>query len=270
MKHIIVIVMVFVLAGCSLPDTTVDSAAPPFLSLATASFSVIDIGRLPAAVDTLIIISATARGTAVNSVTALIKAPDGASASYSLTDAGTGPDEKANDGIYTVQIRLHLSPSAVGQYSIQVQATGDEGLVSNILALPLSIISSNNLPPIISQLIAPDTVYVPTGSIINYIKVSIAVADSDGLASIDAVTFIVYRPDRTVVSTYPMFDDGSVEVLSVFSDKSGDDVAGDGRYTLRIPVTSSSTPNTYRDFVFSAKDKSGAISNSLTKRIYIQ
>ncbi len=260
--------MIVVLAGCSLPTTTVDSPAPPFLSFATASLSVIDVGRLPAAVDTMIAVAATARGTNVTSVTAVITAPDGATAVYSLLDTGTGADLKANDGIYSGNIPLHLTTSAVGKYSIQIQASGDEGLVSNILSLPVSIISSNNRPPRISQLIAPDTVFLPTGSTPNYIKVSVMVADSDGLASIDAVTLTSYRPDGGYVVMLPLYDDGSAAVLPLFGMPSGDDIAGDGRYTLRIPVTTAVTA--YYDFVFSAKDKSGAISNSLTKRIYIK
>ncbi len=269
MKHILSFLTIFVLSGCSLPTTTIDTPAPPFLSFATASLSVIDVGRLPAAVDTMIAVAATARGTNVTAVTAVITAPDGAFVSYTLLDNGTGPDQKANDGIYTANIPLHLTTSAVGQYSIQIQASGDEGLSSNIIALPVSIISSNNRPPRISQMIAPDTVYVPTGSTPNYIKVSIAVADSDGLASIASVTFTSYRPDGSRIGTYPLLDDGSAAAGPVFSGvTSGDAVAGDGRYTLSLPLTSKT--NAYVDFVFSAKDKSGAISNSLTKRIYIQ
>ena len=269
MKHILSIVTVFVLAGCSLPNTTVDTPAPPFISLATSTLSIIDVGRIAGVVDTTIVVTASVSGALVTSVSALITAPDGTSLLYPLLDTGTFPDARANDGIFTGRIVLHLSASAVGQYGIQIQAAGDGNLTSNIITLPVSIIASNNRPPIISQLIAPDSVFLPTGGTPNYIKVSIAVADSDGLATIASVSFTSYRPDGTIVATYPMFDDGSSLAEPVFAGTtSGDDTAGDARYTLRIPVTT--TKNPYYDFVFSAKDKSGAISNSLTKRIYIQ
>ncbi len=260
MKHILSIITVFVLAGCSLPTTTIDTPAPPFISFATASLSVIDVGRLSGTVDTLIAVSATAQGKNITSVTAVIKAQDGSAASYALLDNGVAPDQKAGDGIYSGNIPLRLMTSSVGKYIIQVQASGDEGLVSNNFALPVSVISSNNRPPIISDLIVPDTMYVPaSGS--NLYKVSVFVSDADGLASIEAVTFSSYRSNGTLADIFTLFDDGATG--------SGDAVKGDGRYTLTIQLPAG-TARQYRDFVFSAKDKSGAVSNSLTKRIYIQ
>ena len=67
-----------------------------------------------------------------------------------------------------------------------------------------------------------------------------------------------------------MYDDGGFNPVITFGIKSGDAVAGDGTYTLTIPLLSSTTGNTYRDFSFTATDRSGASSNLLTKRIYIQ
>lgn len=271
MKHILSIIAVAWLAGCSLPDDQVDTPAPPFISFATSSLTVIDVGRLGSStVDTTMTVSASARGTNVTSVTALIVASDGTIRSFALSDNGAAPDERKNDGVFTGTVKMTLSKAAVGQYGIQLQAADASGLFSNIIAIPLTIISSNNRPPFISNLIAPDTVRVPSGSAMNYIKVSVAAADSDGLGSIASVMFKSYRPDGSFVAEYPMYDDGGLSVLPVFNLPSGDDAAGDGRYTLQIPITSTTTPGTYRDFIFSAKDKSGAVSNSLTKRIYIQ
>jgi hypothetical protein len=268
MKHTLSMIMIVLLAGCSLPNTVVDTPVLPFISSAAASLSIIDIGRLPKATDTMIVVFVFARGGTVKEVNAVITASDGSSASYALLDNGASPDRKANDSCYTGNIPFHLTASAVGQYTIQIQASGDEGMTSNILALPVSIISSNNNPPVISQLIAPDSVFLPTGGSPNYMKISVAVADSDGLESITSVSVTSYRPDGSIVGTLPLFDDGSANVLSLFNMPSGDDIAGDGRYTLKIPVTTTLFP--YYDFVFSAKDKMGAISNLLTKRIYIQ
>lgn len=269
MKKFLPIIGALWLAGCSLPTKTVDTPVPPFISFAAASLAQIDVGHIAASVDTLIVVTATAQGTDIQAVTAIITTPDGSTAAYALADNGVYPDQRKNDGIYTGTIALQLSKSAVGTYSIHVQAAGASGLTSNIQSLPLSIISSNNQPPIISALIAPDTVHIPTGATPNYLTVSIAVNDPDGLETIQSVSFASYRPNGSIVASYPMYDDGGTTVEPAFNDYSGDTKAGDGRYTLRIPITSDLTP-TYRDFVFSAKDKSGAISNLLTKRIYIQ
>jgi hypothetical protein len=191
--------------------------------------------------------------------------------SYVLLDSGVPPDQKANDGIYSGYVPLHLTKAAVGQYNIQIQASDNQGLVSNIIGLPVTVISSNNKPPIISALIAPDTVFVPTGSTPNYITVSVVASDADGLETIASVSTRVIKPDGTISIPYPLLDDGGKTPDPVFTGTtSGDATAGDGRFTLRIPVTFDAKRNEYRDFVFTAKDKSGAISNSLTKRIYIQ
>ncbi|HLP18223.1 MAG TPA: hypothetical protein VK470_18335 [Bacteroidota bacterium] len=273
MKHIFSIIAVVWLAGCSLPNDTVDTPAPPFVSFAASSLTVIDVGRLVAtSVDTAIVVTATARGTDVQSVTADIKAGDGSSATYLLLDNGVAPDQHKGDGLYTGYVMLQVSKSAVGAYTIQVQASDGSGLPSNIVALPVSVISSNNQPPIISQLSAPDTIFVPTSSTPNFVKLSLFVTDPDGLASIDVVQVTLYRENGTRVeaSPYPLYDDGGIEKQPPFNELSGDAKAGDGFYTLTIPVPLGTNTNTYRDFVFTAKDKSGAISNSLTKRIYFK
>jgi hypothetical protein len=266
MRHILTIIAVAWLAGCSLPNETIDISAPPVLSFASSSLTVIDVGRLGTVVDTAIVVTATPKGTNIGTVTALIVATDGSSAAYLLADNGVAPDQVKGDGIFTGNVMVRLSASAVGSYAIQVQASDAAGLVSNMIALPVSIISSNNRPPVISQLIAPDTVFVPTGDTPNHIKVSVAVADSDGLASIASVSFTSYRADGKTAGIFQLLDDGGTTT----DPSSGDDVAGDGRYTLTLSIPSTTTHNTYYDFVFTAKDKSGAISNSLTKRIYIQ
>jgi hypothetical protein len=270
MKHILSILTIFVLAGCSLPNAHIDSPVPPFVAAASASLNLIDVGRLPAAVDTTIVVTATVQRANVTMVTAMITAEDGSAATYELLDNGAAPDVKAHDGIYAGSVHLHLTKASVGQYTIQVQASGDAGLGSNILALPVSIISSNNRPPVISQLIAPDTAFVPTGTTANSLLLSVAAADSDGLASIASVTVTLQRPDSSIVGTYELYDDGSLGGPTQFNILSGDATAGDGRFTLTIPVPRGTVTGEYRDFLFSAKDKSGAISNTLTKRIYFK
>ncbi len=231
--------------------------------------SVIDVGYITGSADTMLVVSVSVRGTYVKSVTAVITASNGSSISELLLDSGLMPDQKLNDGIYSGYMPLHLTKAVVGQYTIQIQASDDRGQLSNRIGLPVSIISSNNRPPIISQLIAPDTVVVPAaGSEPNFIKVSVVVTDTDGLGNIDVVSFISYRPDGSIVpGSFIMLDDGGV---TTGGSVSSDDVSGDGRFTLKLQLPAGTPGKTYRDFVFTAKDKSGGISNLLTKRIYIQ
>ena len=177
-------------------------------------------------------------------------------------------DSAASDGKFG--IRLVLKKSDVGNYILKVLAKDVAEATSNVFNRAIYVRNAANHPPSIANPVVPDTVFVPSGAGTNLVKVTIAASDPEGLQDIASVTFTSQRPDGSIVDTYPMFDDGSEFARPPFNIPSGDAVVGDGSYSLTIPLASTTERNTYRDFIFQAKDRAGEKSSTITKRIYIQ
>ncbi len=269
MKNLTCVLILCFAAGCKLTDKgLLDTGAPPFIRLAAASPLVIDVttlGSLPTSpIDTMIVLSASIDPGAA-----------GAIVNYTVLDpAGNillSGNMTGSAGQFTASTPFNIQKEDVGTYSVQFQAVaiGEPQSLSNTLTRTITVKNTNHYP-VLSNLFMPDTVKVPPPGDTTFVRITVAAANSDGLQDIKSVTLTSYRPDKSVVGIYPMYDDGGFNVVSPFSLKSGDAIAGDGTYTLTIPLLSSTTGNTYRDFSFVATDRSGASSNVLTKRIYIQ
>jgi hypothetical protein len=183
---------------------------------------------------------------------------------YSLTSG----DAVAGDGIFTITVPF--TKKQVTDYSIQVHAVDSANAQSSTATKQFSIRNLVNHTPAISAPTMPDTVIVPKGTDTNFVVVSIAVFDEEGLDDIRNVTFTSKRDDNTTVGTYEMFDDGGNNGVTTFGIPSGDAVANDGMYTITVPLTKGTTTPTYRDFIFQAEDRGGAVSETVTKRIYLK
>lgn len=167
-------------------------------------------------------------------------------------------DLTAGDKIYS---GTFLVPKAVptGEYEIQffVQTKNLEG---QFVAAKLILLSSGqqNVPPIISNLQAPDTLIAPELEV----NLSIDVTDANSLVGAE-VYFMVTRPDGTSNGNkFLMFDDGDKEAH-------GDDKANDGTYSLIVQLPSDTNKGTYR-FDFQAEDNAGALSNIISHNIVIK
>ncbi len=265
------------LTGCDFPTKTIpDPMPPPFLSKIETSLDSLKIISSPnnptAATDTTIGITAYVKDSSgIRSVHYSIISEGGNTilATGVLSDNGISPDPVTGEKIYTSFVSIHVTTESIGTNLIQIQAENLSGLVSSTLSKALVLVNVTNHAPQIFNLVMPDTVFVPASGSVN-VKVSVAVADSEGLSDITSVTLTSQRPDGSTVATYPMFDDGSAGNQPVFGIPSGDAVADDGVYTLTIPLPSTTQRNTYRTFIFSATDRSGAVSNTLSKKIYIE
>jgi hypothetical protein len=269
MKNLICVLILCFVAGCKLPDKgLLDTTPPPFISRAATSPSVIDVttlGSQPTSpIDTTVVFSAS-----------LDPGPAGAMVMYTvLNPAGNvflSGTMTGSAGQFSASTPFNIQKEDVGTYSVQFQAiaVNDPENTSNILTQTILVKNANHYP-VVSNLVMPDTVKVPPSGDTTFVKITVAVADSDGLQDIASVTLTSRRPDNSVVGVYPMYDDGGFNPVSPFGIKSGDAFSGDGVYTLTIPLLSSTTGNTYRDFSFVATDRSGGTSNVLTKRIFIQ
>jgi hypothetical protein len=161
-------------------------------------------------------------------------------------------------GTYKAFFSFNIQRCDIGTYRIAVVAENSSSLQSNTLSAAL-VIDRNNLPPHLGGLSAPDTLHRPVSG---RVPVFFAVNASDP----DCPTDILKVFFKSVNSSSPnfefqLFDDGK-------SGGHGDSVAADGRYSLVIPIDSTATLGT-KEFRFWARDKSGALSDSISHFITI-
>jgi len=148
-----------------------------------------------------------------------------------------------------------------GKYDIKYYVkNADESLQQVALASFNYNNGQDNEPPVIANtIIDPDTVVVNEPTVI---FISVEADDPNGMSDIEIVFFIVYRPDSTTNGNRnQMFDDGLIE--------HGDQIAGDGVYSLVIQVDENNQKGTYR-FEFQAIDRSGESSNIIDHFVLIQ
>lgn len=181
-----------------------------------------------------------------------------------MIDNGISPDTTSGDGRYSAVINItNISCLLVGNYVLQYIAENNSGLFSNLISANIPVVNSNNLPPVISALHAPGTILVPaTGS--NTGVLSVFTNDPDGRCDINSVFFNSFRPDGTITngSPFTMFDDGNISVH-------GDTTAGDGRFSLKIEISSAQTTLGYFKFNYQAQDNSNLLSNIIRDSINV-
>lgn len=180
---------------------------------------------------------------------------------YALRDDGVAPDAAADDGIYSGSIQFQLVRSQAGRYRIQLASLDKDGLQSRVLEIPY-FVKRNNSAPRLSNISAPDTITLPSGGSL-LVSMSVAAADSDGLADIQSVYF------RSLTSTSPDFkfylkDDGGTEPAAApLFQPSGDAVAGDGLFSILVPLRDTPTVRRTNIFAFQAIDTFGDTSATL-------
>ncbi len=174
-------------------------------------------------------------------------------------------DAAQNDNIFSN--RFPFSQSYVnGKYSIKYYINDNNG---TSLAAVHNFIYNNNqtdFPPIVSNLIAPDTLTQQDTSYV-YIVVTIAAFDSNGAKDIRMVYYNSFLPDGTPSKQNPivMYDDGSSD--------HGDAVAGDGIYSVIVqlpPKNVSAVPSGTFRWEFQALDREGILSNKIIHNVVIK
>jgi len=264
--------------GCQSGDNSLVDPfhLPPFLkSLAVSPSSIntdtINVGaqRLPA--DSLRIrVTATAQvsdpeGLAnVKEVTVRVFKPASQDLiqTAQLSDNGTLPDVSAGDGTFSGVVSFVIVRSDIGDFKVEVTAIDQADLASNSLTASVSVLRLNK-PPVLSNLVAPDSVSVSTSPVL--LKLSVEATDPDGPSDIQKVFFNTFKPDGSPSSGNPfqMFDDGNA------GGTSGDAIKGDGVYSLIIQLQPNNTKGNYR-FEFQAVDRSGATSNTIVRTVTVK
>ncbi len=167
----------------------------------------------------------------------------------SLLDDGNPPDTQLNDSLFSARVTFQTVRSTVGVMLLELFADDASGYRSNSAILPLEIVRSNQ-PPVLSNLVAPDTVHTSSQSTF---LVTVRATDPDGQADIRSVT-------RTTPS--------SLVLQLNDAGQNGDQVPGDGIFSETVAL-SAATPAGPYDFRFQALDRSNAGSNVLIHRTVV-
>lgn len=162
-------------------------------------------------------------------------------------------------GRYERTTELLLPRGTTGPYTLTVFAIDAAGHLSNQVR-GLIEYTAEAAPPVLEAVEAPDVVVRPSaGQPARVLEIVAVVSDPDGLSNVSSVVFWnVTNPAQTI----ELFDDGQFT-------GSGDQEAGDGRYTRRIQITSDNQPGT-NTFHFQATDRAGLKSNVVEKQIRVE
>jgi hypothetical protein len=173
------------------------SGVPPFVGSAVAFPDTIKMSSLPQSNGVLsvslraqakIILASGSAGIATVNVDVVASGATVPFMTVSLHDDGASPDSLAGDGLYSGLIQFTIPRSTSGVYLLRTVATDKQGFVSNAVETPL-VMLRNSHAPVLSNLLAPDSVFVPTGGVAT-IQLSIKATDQDGQADIKAVYFL--------------------------------------------------------------------------------
>ena len=186
-----------------------------------------------------------------NVICTVINSKDSTLGFFNLRDNGSSPDPNANDGIYTGNISIEgFTCLAVGNYRVEVYAESEQGAFSNVLSKVQPVRFSNNVAPVISNLVIPDSVVRPTTGFVD-ITLEINASDPNGQCDINLVYFEAYRPSGSFIGQIPMF------------------FSSGNLYTFTNPVLPAAADSSYGYFKynFMAIDNSGLQSNIIKDSI---
>ncbi len=250
-----------VIAGCTKQSGGVidPTGAPPFMKGAAVSPDSVRMTSLPQSNGILTVtvraraaLSTPQGGSGIAAVSVAV-IPSGATdplLTVTMHDDGVSPDSIAGDGIYSALVQFTIPRSASGIYILKFVATDNQGFESNTEEAALFMIRDSHAP-VLSNLVAPDSVLVPVGGSAT-ISLYIRATDVDGQADISQVFF------RSLDSSDPtqkfiMNNDGSAP----------GSVPGDSTYAIIVKATDSPTiRKTYR-FAFQAVNSFGDTSATI-------
>ncbi|MCH8874713.1 hypothetical protein IH824_18455 [candidate division KSB1 bacterium] len=172
-----------------------------------------------------------------------------------LSDDGLSGDVTPDDGIYSLILSSGLI-NETSDYFLRFQAQDKSGNRSLAAVATIRGKVAQPEPPVISNLVAPDTVQIVPAQVVQ-VLITIDVTDPQGLSDIDFVRFRSFLPNGNEAGDSPigLADDGDAI-------NTGDEIAGDGTYSRIINLPPTAIRGNFR-FVFEARDKSGLFSNTI-------
>jgi len=170
----------------------------------------------------------------------------------------------ASSGQQQATVTVTLPAGTAGSFPVVVTASDTRGAIGNKLVGRLDVTGSN-APPQIDAIDMPEAVQRPApGQPPISIPLVAVVSDPDGLANVARVEVIVNGG-----VTLLLCDDGDRGTCNAGFGSSGDDTAGDGRFTLTIALAAENAagPNS---FEFKAVDRTGLESASVMRILEVQ
>ncbi|MBI5464165.1 MAG: hypothetical protein HY966_04340 [Ignavibacteriales bacterium] len=182
-------------------------------------------------------------------------------ASGALVDDASHGDAKANDSLFSSTFGFGFPRQPETTLWLKVEAADRLGYASNQVLVPVRI-GGKDQPPVLVSVSCPDTLRL--NGTTQLLQLRATVSDPDGLTDVQKVFFNSFKPDGSPSSGNPfqMFDDGAA------GGPSGDTVAGDGVFSLKVQLPSTTTPGAYR-FEFQAVDRTGLKSSILSKTVVV-
>jgi hypothetical protein len=192
---------------------------------------------------------------------------------YNDGDIENHGDEIPGDSIFATKITSDFSGGKSGDYDLNFYVQDSYG--EENIEVASHKIYIGNLPPVLEEIIMPDTIHIPTGSApsdYNYKMISAQVSDPEGLSSIDSVYFYSRKPEGEFANNgrpFVMADNGRAFDINsnwLLYENYGDRQAGDGIYAYALVVRSDFEPGTYT-FIFYVRDKAGNLVGPMNREI---
>ncbi len=172
----------------------------------------------------------------------------------------------AGNGRFTATATVEIPKSDVGVYSVVVFAVDGAGQMSNQARGEFAFEATGE-PPVIEDVALPERVTRPApGEDPVLIPIVATVSDPDGLANIARVEMQVLPIGSVILQ---LCDDGGEGACNPGFGSSGDETAGDGRFTITLQLDSSNAPGE-TTFEFRAIDRAGLTSETVTRTITVE
>ena len=265
----IILFIIFIFGSCEKKDDTIIDPTyySPIISGSYKSIDTVFTSSATPAISFSVSVSVDENnGGSIKSVTCKVIAPDNLTVwTFQMNDNGILPDSIANDRRYSCNVSItDIQCLLIGAYGIQLIAENTSGLISNTILLSIPVVNQINQPPVLSNLLAPDSIHVPVSGQLNNV-LSLVATDPDGKCDIRNVYFKSFKPDGSPSNNgnpIYLYDDGDIPLH-------GDTTANDSRYSCIIAITSAQTTLGPFKFVYEAFDNSNAQSQQLIDTIYV-
>lgn len=259
-----------VAAGCdSAPGPEEAGLRPPVVSDLSYEPGAILVDELPpesvtggvATVPVTAEVRATDRDGDLDRVSWVLRGPVAGSAAVA-----SGDFTPSGSGLFRLEEEIGFPTAVPGRYTLLVFASDRSGRLGNDVRGVIDLLASGT-PPAITGVEMPERVTRPAaGQPPVPVVIVVTASDPDGLANILRVET---RVDGGAALN--LCDDGGEGACNpaVTQAPSGDQVAGDGRFTVTLQVEASNSAGT-RTFTFEAVDRSGLRSAVVERTLVIE
>ena len=252
------VLSLLLIAGCdSLPEETETISRPPVLSNLSYTPRQLDLGIMPGAIvdgnariNFSVSVFASDPDGSVQQVNMVLRSPTIGSAPLANVELST-----TGDGQYSVTYTQEVPEGETGDYTIELYAVDDTGMLSNRVLGTFTLLNVQD-PPVITTVEAPDTVQRPSEGTTSFQLVAV-VSDPQGIANVSTVTAWNVNTPQAI---FGLFDNGI---------SGGDETAGDGRFTATVQISSTNATGV-NTLAFQATDRAGLKSEVVTVDITIE